>query len=447
MAELRGAFAEVDITPPGPIGLAGYFNERISTGVLDPLYAKVACFQTPGGPMALVICDLIGLPRSATDLLRGRVEKECGVPAANVLVACTHTHTGPATSSLFGLSYDASYIPDVLAPAVSAAVAKSLAGVARLTVDIGVAEEEGLAFNRRYWMKDGTVVTNPPKGDPNVVKPEGPADHTVRVYAFRRQGALVGILVDANNHSDTTGGNLISADWPGVLADQIKKRLDADVPVLLLNGLAGNINHFDRDNPGPQCSREEAVRIGTGYADAAMEALEGAEQITASPAAVASTVFDLPYRDVSQGEIGRAREVLENTAQDADRRLTSEELAKGDPQIERIFARGLLEFAELRERVPSEKVQIAGFRLGDAGFVGFPGEPFIEIGLAVQDKSPFPFTTVFELLGDVAGYIPMPDCFDRGGYEPRTHRYNRFTRDAAQIFIDQGTDVLTKLYG
>jgi len=445
MAALRGAFAKADITPAGPVGMAGYFNERISAGVLDPLYARVAVFETTGGPMALVICDLVGLPRSATDLLRSRIETDCGVGAANVLVACTHTHTGPATGSLFGLPFDENYVPDVLPPRICAAVADALGRMADLTVKTGAVEEEGLAFNRRYWMKDGTVVTNPPKGDPNVVKPEGPAGHTVRVYAFENGGDLAGLFVDADNHTDTTGGNLISADWPGVLADEINNRLSTDVPVLLLNGLAGNINHFDRSNPGPQCSRDEAVRIGTGYADAALQALHAAEEMAATPAAVASAVFDLPYREASQEDIDSARKVVESTAAHADRRLTSEELAKGDPQIDRIFAEGLLAFAELRQQAAGETEEIAAFRLGDAAFVGFPGEPFIEIGLAVQDQSPFPFTTVFHLLGDTAGYIPLPDCFDRGGYEPKTHLYNRFTTNTADIFIEQGIELLKDL--
>ena len=89
--------------------------------------------------------------------------------------------------------------------------------------------------------------------------------------------------------------------------------------------------------------------------------------------------------------------------------------------------------------------EIAGFRLGDAAFVGFPGEPFVEIGMAVQERSPFKHTTVFELLGDCAGYIPLPECFERGGYEPRTHPRNRLTPEAADMFIERATEVLKGL--
>jgi len=296
-------------------------------------------------------------------------------------------------------------------------------------------------------MKDGAVITNPPKGDPNIVKPEGPVDHAVRVYAFERDGELAGLFVDANNHSDTTGGELISADWPGAMAAAINRRLSMDVPVLLLNGLAGNINHFDPANTDHQCSREEAVRIGTGYAEFAMQALAGAREMEAMPLRAESVVFDLPYRDVTDAEIAAARKLLTRAAGNTSRRLTSEELAKGDPQIERMYAQGMLDFADLRAKADSEEEEIAGFRLGDAAFVGFPGEPFVEIGLEVREQSPFAVTTVFELMGDIAGYIPMPECFERGGYEPRTHVYNRFAPDAAGIFAERVLEVLARLRG
>ena len=45
----------------------------------------------------------------------------------------------------------------------------------------------------------------------------------------------------------------------------------------------------------------------------------------------------------------------------------------------------------------------------------------------------------------MAGYIPMPECFGRGGYEPRTLPHNRFAHDAAHVFIKQGGRVLEKL--
>src|SRR3990167_3942949 len=38
--ELQAGLAVVDITPPVPYRMCGYFNERLSTGIHDPLHAK-----------------------------------------------------------------------------------------------------------------------------------------------------------------------------------------------------------------------------------------------------------------------------------------------------------------------------------------------------------------------------------------------------------------------
>ncbi|MFH0965786.1 MAG: hypothetical protein V2A58_17445 [Planctomycetota bacterium] len=445
MTQLIGGFAQEDITPSGPTPLAGYFNERISTGVIDPVRAKAAWFEGPGTQASLVVLDLVGLRRVDTELIRSRVEDTLGVPGARVLVTCTHTHTAPATKSLFGLGFDARYVPDVVAPSVCRAVERARKSAQPLSVRTGSTVESGLAFNRRYWMKNGTVLTNPPKGDPNIVRPEGPVDHTVRVYAFETDGKPIGIVVAASNHTDTTGGEKVSADWPGVLAAEMTDRLGGAFPVLLLNSPAGNINHFDLANPDAQCSRSEAVRIGKGYARFALEALKSAAPMEALPLAAASESFDLPYREVSEKELAAARALVATARSGASRRLTSEELAKGDPEVELIFARGLFDFAELRARADHERQEVAGLRLGDAAFIGLPGEPFVEIGLAIREASPFKFTSVFALLGDLAGYVPMPECFDQGGYEPRTHRYNRFARNAAGVFIEKALEVLKKL--
>ena len=49
------------ITPPVPYRMSGYFSERLSTGVKDPLYAKAIVFKQGGISAAIVFCDIIGI--------------------------------------------------------------------------------------------------------------------------------------------------------------------------------------------------------------------------------------------------------------------------------------------------------------------------------------------------------------------------------------------------
>ena len=61
--EFRLGTAAVKITPPLGTPMAGYYTQRGSRGVLDDLYAKAAVLDDGKTKAALVVCDLIGLPR------------------------------------------------------------------------------------------------------------------------------------------------------------------------------------------------------------------------------------------------------------------------------------------------------------------------------------------------------------------------------------------------
>ena len=92
---LQAGVAVVDITPPVPWRMSGYFYERVSTGVKDPLQAKAIVLKQGEVTAALVFCDLVGVPRTVSDRVRRSVHDATGISVDNVVVAATHTHTGP----------------------------------------------------------------------------------------------------------------------------------------------------------------------------------------------------------------------------------------------------------------------------------------------------------------------------------------------------------------
>ena len=53
----------------------------------------------------------------------------------------------------------------------------------------------------------------------------------------------------------------------------------------------------------------------------------------------------------------------------------------------------------------------------DIAISTLPGEPFTEIGMAIKKASRFPMTMIASLAMGECGYIPMPECFECGGYE------------------------------
>ena len=92
---LRAGAAEVDITPPIGYRMAGYFNERVSTGIHDPLHAKAIVLQQGPEQVALVSCDLVGLPLNVTTNARALASAQTGIPVSHIVICATHSHTGP----------------------------------------------------------------------------------------------------------------------------------------------------------------------------------------------------------------------------------------------------------------------------------------------------------------------------------------------------------------
>jgi hypothetical protein len=89
------------------------------------------------------------------------------------------------------------------------------------------------------------------------------------------------------------------------------------------------------------------------------------------------------------------------------------------------------------------ELEIQAIRINDIVIVGMPGEPFVEIGLAIKAGSPFAHT-LFSGYSNVGGsYIPMADAYPVGGYEVDV---TPFRPEAAQAVIDESLTLLHGLY-
>ena len=97
-ARLRVGVAEVKITPPIGIPLAGYYPDRLPDGMSDPVQAKVLVFRDSDTAAALVVYDLIGTATEISREVRRRAAVETGIPEARVVVPATHSHAAPDDS-------------------------------------------------------------------------------------------------------------------------------------------------------------------------------------------------------------------------------------------------------------------------------------------------------------------------------------------------------------
>lgn len=419
MENFEFAFAKEDITPGYGVPLCGYFNPRPNKGVYDRLAVKVAVFRTGSECAAIASFDLCMLDSNWVRNIDKQLADAGSPLAGKVLFCATHTHTGPYTYALFGYTPDKQYMEDVAAKTIFA-LNQAYASLAPAELFVAETECSTLAFNRRFIMKNGKTLTNPGKLNPDIDHPEGGIDPLIPMLEIRQHGRPALLIVNISNHTDTIGGDFVSADWPGVMERSIQNELGFELPVITIVAPQGNINHFDVTVPGSQTGYDEAKRIGKAYAGVVLSALFRMKKVENCAIAAATREFDAPYLQLTDEEYAEAKRVYEENkdAVMADGRdFTSEDIARGVPFVKKFFAEMALECRE--NPIPGRRVenQIM-ISFGDtAAFVSLPAEPFVEIGFAIREASRFPFTFLAALGMGELGYVGLPGNYGNGGYE------------------------------
>lgn len=439
-----GTASEI-ITPPRGVALAGYFDPRPNTGAHDDLKVKVTLFRRGDLVTGFVSYDLCFICMNIIDAVRRKLA-DAGLAFGNELIFhATHSHTAPYPAPFFGADCtDKAYLDD-LADASFRAIRRAWRNLADAELFCAKEKNNPLAFNRRYFMKNGKVVTNPGKCNPDIVKPEGPVDEEITVMAIRQDGRISAVLANIVNHTDTIGDDFVSADWPGRMEHALQTKLGSDIQVAMMLGCSGNINHFDVSSKADQTSYAEAKRIGAIYADIVAKLIDKAEKIPDDTLATATETVEIPRRSITDEEIRKAEQIMEETKHfDGGAAMTSEELAAGAGPVLRFFAKQLLAFAKDWQNVPAQ-FEFKSLKIGpDFIAVSFPGEPFTQIGMEVKAASNAKYNFMVTLAMGEAGYICMEECYPRGGYEILPISETGMAYNAANIFIETGKKLLKR---
>ncbi|MHB8995968.1 MAG: hypothetical protein ACYC63_12050 [Armatimonadota bacterium] len=424
-AQLRAGFATVDITPPLGVYLAGHFNARPASGLHDPLTAQVIVLELAERRLALVGCDLIGIPAELTELVRARVQERVGIPPEHVTVWATHTHAGPIMNANGSEKRDEEYFR-LLADKLAGAVTAANGNLREATLRIAWGEERRVAHNRRYRLKDGSVRTNPGVGNPEIRAVDGPMDPAVGALYLSDADGLQAVLVNYACHLDVLGnGNfLFSADYPYYLRQTLEAAYGRRLVIPFANGACGNINHIDVFANRRQGGYDHARIMGMMLAGEVLKMEGRAQPLDAQELWGKSKVLELPRRPYSEGELDELRAILAN-----------DKIA--DRAYPKVRARTHLAQHEAGRAVAPVEVQT--LKIGDLALFGIPGEYFVEYGMELREKSSAAHSFVVELANDSIGYIPTPQAFDEGGYEGTSAR---FARDTGPIMAETVLELL-----
>jgi len=388
---LRAGTARVEITPPVGHVMGGYSNRQgPSTGVHDPLNATVLVLKSDEVTVAMVSCDLRSFPsaRIVSEARRLRL-------ADHVLISVTHTHSGPMTwEDQSWPSPDRSWYAETEGKILKAIEeASGRLFPARLGSGFG---EIYLGHNRRLIGPDGKTTMFWRNAERRATAPIDPTVGVIRIDD--ESGTPRAILVNYACHAVVLGpdNRQISADYPGYMARKVEEEFPGAL-CLFVQGGAGDINPYLDKQPVDQNGFGEAEK--TGHALAA-EAVKVARRIRAK----------------EEGTI-----------------------------------RAISETIEFRDRWDKGKTVRTGLTTllinRRIGIATMPGEPFVDLQIALRDKSQTPDTFLFGYTysdgGEWAGYIPTIQAATEGGYGAG---YNtRIEVGAGEAIVDRAVVNLLKL--
>lgn len=424
-----------DITPEKPLFLCGYPNvPRIASGTHDPLTASALFLFDGATPAFLIGVDILFVPRQSVQFCRAAIQKATGIPAGNILISATHTHSGPVTNEVFAWRDDPVVPPPdaeymqlfhdgIIGAGIAAHAAAQPAELAVTTARV-----EGAGRNR--------------------IDPEGPFDPEVGLLAVRRvrdhQLFALDIIYGMHPTVLHEDSKLVSADFPGFA----RQKIAAQYP-----GLACVYHTAPAGNLSPRYDIKgqtfaEAERLGNRLGAAinrSLAALNENDFHANSRLAVMSREVELVpniFPDVADAEallksaIGRhARLISINASRGAVRTAECEVFGAANAlTLAKLQAAGELDI--FRQAYGSAEVQM--IKIGDVCLAGLAGELFVEYSLEIKRRAPCRAFVISLANGELQGYIATPAAAARGGYEAAWAMFNsesgaRMVNTALQI--------------
>ncbi|MCY3766948.1 MAG: neutral/alkaline non-lysosomal ceramidase N-terminal domain-containing protein [Gemmatimonadetes bacterium] len=378
--KLRMGAAKVDVTPPVGLSMAGYAGRtNPAIGVHLPLWARAFVCEQELVRVALVVVDTVGFSEDTTERMREAILERTGIAIDGILIATTHTHSGPVTTRFRDNAPDPSYMADLKERIVDAVI-KASNDLKPVSIGFAQMREPVFHHNRR---KDGQ-----------------PIDSMLGLVRFSAEdGSAVATWVNYGCHPTIlTGTNIYwSPDFPGVVCNELEQAWGGTSA--FFNGCLGDVGPYR-----PEQNFAEVQKVGGGLAGSVLEL---AGNITQT---------DVPFLDARRL---RCTCLLDTLPTSAD---LKEQLAGSRPDSYQAgWARDQLAMRAAGDTVPDKvQLEVQGFRIGDVFLACFPGQLFGSWGLELRRRWPDDRLVIVNQANAHAGYFPSKAGWDGGGYEVRS---------------------------
>jgi len=411
------------IIPPFGCEMSGFVARNgLCRGVHDPLWARALIINNGYKKIALVATDLIGIDGEILNKVRQSVSYSTDITPDSVLIAATHTHSGPAVlQKAFLGKPDPDYIAKLIKN-ISGAILLANQSLEPVRLFVGESKCNSVGKNR--------------------LKKGGPTDPQVLVIRLENDKGIKVLIVNYACHPVVLGPDnlLITADYPHYLISSLEQ-VYPKAQIMFINGAAGNINvgHTTADSVkgsiNSKRSFEEARRLAR---------LLAVEVIKATETAVLQEIINIKF---FSGKISLPLEQILSFSQLKEAcagwkrysyELKKKQASYGEIQQAKVWAKWAEKMAELVKAnriIPEINTELAVFSIGGLDFVSFPGEFFCEFGLKIKKIRAPRKVFIIGYCNDNIGYVAPSSVYKEGGYEIEdSYRYyglpSRLVKDA-----------------
>jgi len=435
---LTAGVARIDITPSLGFRMQGIVRRSEgATEVESPLLATVLVLADEETKVVIVDCDLLGFDIPLSDEIRQTIAERLGTQSHCVALGCTHTHNGPCTiRHVLGGPHDVgcsesarlaqeAYIANLVTQlSGAAALADGRRQPARIGAGRGMA---AAAINREERNEDGRILVGR--------NPQGTTDHSVDVLRVDDlEGNAIAVLTSYAAHPVVMGMHTyaFSPDYPGTVRRIVEEVTGATC--LFLTGAAGNqatlsflqSDWGEKERMGGLVGCEAAkvfFEIETRphkvvrQLDASLSGLalyhkefgDGPTHhcLKVASARVSVPLQPLPSASEAAAQLAEAQAALQKLEQEGGPTLPAQLVVR--------WAAAVVEKVEADIERESLSFEMVGFRLDDFVLVGMPGEPFVEIALAVKERSKAGHTMFAGYCNGSLAYWPTAETVAQGG--------------------------------
>ena len=396
----RAGSAVWEITPAPGSAMSGYGarGTRPSQGVHDRLHARCLFMEKDGARVALVSADILAFTLPLRSAVLERIHD---LSVDLVLLAATHTHSGPggyvkgwAVERFLMGTHDPG-MEAFLATRIAGSVRDAAAGLCPARIAYGSGQAPDLCRNRRH---EG-----------------GPADAGVGVLYVEDEetGRPIALAVNFGAHPTVLGPEnlLYSGDYAGMTSARLQESVGA--PVLFFSGTLADLKPYLPGTREWNAPLEEQFREAGAMAEALAREVEriraGLELEPVLSLAAHERWVDLPRVNL------RARCFYYVLA-----------------PVARLLFRNIFH----------EETLFQAVRMNDWVLAGIPAEISTELGAQIRERIPARVVMLAGLANDTLGYALTPEDYGQGGYEACMSFYGKNT---GPFFAEQAVETLNRV--